>query len=114
MIQPQKHVKISELFAQVKKEPENQEKLSIIKDPHSIELFPILWHKAVISQIKTERIIKFFKFLVEVKVFMAPNLKMKTFLENIPNQDCFQWQTLDQTPTDRNSLSLTFVKFIFV
>jgi len=41
---------------------------------------------------------------LEVKTFMAPNLKTRTFKLNTPKKECYPWPMLDQTLTDHNSM----------
>ncbi len=65
----QKLLKISELFALVRKALENKENVFILKDQHSIELFQDLWLKEEILLMGQE---------LEESPFTEKNSQMKT------------------------------------
>ena len=90
-----KQLRISELFAQVKKEWEKQENLSIIRTANSIEWLLISWHKEEISQKVMEQ---------EENQFMEWNLLMKTSITNILSLDNSLWLTLAQELMEVSSL----------
>ena len=84
----------SNAYALERKEKDNQENNYTIKEANSTELSLSLWLKVVTLQLETE---------LEVKAFMATNLKTKTLKLNTPKKECYPWQMLDQTLTDHNS-----------
>ena len=92
-IKPRKHVKISGVYALVKKEWVQKENLSISKIVSSIESFLVSWLKVVILRPEMVEV---------VNQYTAPNLKMKTLLFNTLKEGICQWPTQVQIQMDPN------------